>query len=196
MRYRGRVLYLASQSPQRAMLLSRAGIPFTVVNSIGDEETVRGLPPIALAIARARIKAEGAVVSKSHAGDVVLGADTVVALGDDVFGKPRDDADGRRILRRLQGTSHQVITGHHLIRLADGVCRSAHAVVEVTMRQVEDREIEAYLATGEHRGRAGAYAIQETADRFVIALNGPWDAVVGLHVASVEVALLELRVAN
>lgn len=177
------------------MLLTRAGLRFTVVGSTGDEDTVSGLLPEPLAEGRARIKAAGAVLPPGAAG-TVLGADTVVALGDEVFGKPVDDADGFRILHRLQGTTHRVITGHHLIRLADGLGVSGIAVAEVTMRPLRDSEIHAYLATGEHRGRAGAYAIQETGDRFVTALDGPWDAVVGLDVATVRRLLQTLSSAE
>ena len=173
------------------MLLTRAGIPFTVVASAGDEETVIDLPPDQLAIGRATIKAAGALLPQGAAG-YVLGADTVVALGDEVFGKPLDDHDGFRILQRLQGSTHRVITGHYVQRLSDGVAVSGVAQVEVTMRPLSSEEIRAYLATGEHRGRAGAYAIQETGDRFVTALCGPWDAVVGLHLDAVRQLLRQL----
>ena len=183
--YRGGMLHLASQSPQRAMLLRRAGLRFAVVPSAADEETVRDADPLRLALGRARVKAEGARLPPGASG-AVLGADTVVALGGEEFGKPRDDADALRILRRLQGTTHQVITGHHLIRVADGAWAAGAASAAVTMRALSDEEIRAYLATGEHRGRAGAYALQETGDRFVTALAGSWDAVVGLDLATVS----------
>ena len=173
------------------MLLTQAGIPFTVVASTGDEETVVEGPPDQLALGRATIKALGAVLP-SLADGWVLGADTVVALGPEVFGKPLNDADGFRILQRLQGTTHQVLTGHYLRRIGDGVAASGIAQVDVTMRPLNPADIRAYLATGEHRGRAGAYAIQETGDRFVTALHGPWDAVVGLHLDTVHQLLRQL----
>jgi septum formation protein len=188
------VIYLASQSPQRAMLLARAGIPFQVVPSTGDEETVTTPQPQLLALDRAQIKARGAQVPPGANG-VVLGADTVVALGMQVFGKPTDDEDALRILSQLQGTTHTVLTGHHLIRVRDGQLdteASGISLAKVTMKSLSEAEIRAYLATGEHRGRAGAYAIQETGDRFVVELQGSWGTVVGLSASTVAKLWREL----
>jgi septum formation protein len=194
------VIYCASQSPQRAMLLRQAGVTFTVVPSTGDEETVAAAHPQRLAIERAQVKARGAVLpavapGAGPADGVILGADTVVALGTTVFGKPADDADARRILRCLQGTTHSVLTGHHAIVVRGGM-RGAEAsglsVARVTMRSMTDADIDAYIATGEHRGRAGAYAIQETGDRFVIDVEGSWGTVVGLSITTVAKLVREL----
>ncbi len=182
------VLYLASRSPQRAVLLTRAGITFTVVDSTCDEETVDFSDPLVLARERARAKAAGAVLSMDQRADkpvVVLGADTVVALGGRIFGKPADRADAVRILSLLQGTTHAVHTGHCCRRVDDGLRHEACeiATTHVTMRAMNRQEIEAYVGSGESEGRAGAYAIQETGDRFVTTLQGAWDTVVGLNVA-------------
>lgn len=182
------VLYLASRSPQRALLLNRAGIVFTVVDSTCDEETVDFPDPLVLARERARAKAAGAVLSVSQRANkpaVVLGADTVVALGGQVFGKPANRADAVRILGLLQGTTHAVHTGHCCRRVDDGPPHEACgiAMTHVTMRAMSRQEIEDYVGSGESEGRAGAYAIQETGDRFVTELQGAWDTVVGLHVA-------------
>lgn len=181
------MIYLASQSPQRLMLLRRAGIPVTVVTSTADEETVQGRHPQALALDRARHKAEGAVLPPGATG-LILAADTVVALGMTLFGKPTDDADAVRILSALAGTTHAVHTGHHAVRVVDGQRQgeaSAVSSAKVTMRPLSRHEIDGYLATGEHRGRAGAYAIQETGDRFVTEVQGAMDTVIGLQVAAV-----------
>jgi septum formation protein len=116
---------------------------------------------------------------------VVLGADTVVALGTQVFGKPRDRDDAVRILRLLQGTTHTVYTGHCCLRVdAAGAGEASRiALTRVTMLPMSTAEIVAYVTSGESDGRAGAYAIQETGDRFVAELQGGWDTVVGLNVA-------------
>jgi septum formation protein len=182
------VLYLASRSPQRAMLLTRAGIRFTVVDSTCDEETVSFPNPQVLALERARAKAAAAVLNaeqRSLAPAVVLGADTVVSLGQQVFGKPVDRSDAARMLSQLQGTTHTVYTGHCCLRLDAGYHGEASriAMTRVTMKAMSTAEIEAYVASGESDGRAGAYAIQETGDRFVAELQGNWDTVVGLNVA-------------
>lgn len=182
------VLYLASRSPQRAFLLTRAGIRFTVVDSTCDEETITSIDPPTLALERARAKAAAAVVSAEQRADkpaVVLGADTVAALDGQIFGKPADQTDAVRILGLLQGTTHTVYTGHCCRRVDGGQIRESSdvAMTRVHMRAMSRAEIEAYVASGESAGRAGAYAIQETGDRFVARLEGGWDTVVGLHVA-------------
>lgn len=170
------------------MLLARANVPFTVVASNADEERIVAGHPQVLALDRARHKAE-AVILPAGADGVVLAADTVVALGQRVFGKPTDDEDALRILRALAGTTHHVLTGHCCQRVfADGrrgPVACAVAVARVTMRPVDDDELRAYIATGEHRDRAGAYAIQESGDRFVIEVQGAMGTVVGLTIETV-----------
>ena len=181
------MIYLASQSPQRAELLRRAGVPFQVVQSTHEEESISASHPQTLALDRARHKADRAVLP-ADADGILLAADTVVFIGRETFGSPTDDADAARILRRLSSSTHAVATGHHAVRLVRGVRQteaSAVALAKVTMRPLDDAQIAAYLATGEHRGRAGAYAIQETGDRFVVDLQGQWDTVVGLSMTSV-----------
>lgn len=183
------MLLLASRSPQRATLLERAGIRFRVVASACDEETIHHPDPLVLARERARAKARAAVLAPGDAGAVILGADTVVALGATEFGKPADRADAVRILQALQGTTHDLHTGQCCI-VVDGDGRPGRECVgvasaRITMRPLTLDEIRAYVASGESDGRAGAYAIQETGDRFVTALHGDWDTVVGLHVALV-----------
>jgi septum formation protein len=170
------------------MLLRRAGITFTVVDSACDEESVSFPNPQVLALERARAKAKGAVLTgeqRDVVPAVVLGADTVVALGSQVFGKPKDRADAAAMLGQLQGTTHTVYTGHCCVRVDAGHDGEAAriAMTRVTMKPMSPGEIEAYVASGESDGRAGAYAIQETGDRFVAELQGGWDTVVGLNIA-------------
>jgi septum formation protein len=173
------------------MLLARARIPFTVVPSRCDEEAIRFPQPQLLALERARGKALGAVLepaSRAQAA-VAIAADTVVALGQEVFGSPTDRADARRILGRLGGTTHAVYTGHCCAVFApDGTVTTQAAriaVAKVTMRPLTPAEVAAYVDSGESDGRAGAYAIQEHGDRFVTELEGSWDTVVGLNLAMV-----------
>ncbi len=184
------MLLVASRSPQRAMLLQRAGLAFRVVESRCDEDTISAADPVALAIARAVGKARG-YADPIAPGEIVLGADTVVARGTVVFGKPSDRADAERILAALHGTAHRVITGHCCIA-SDGREVTEAAIAEVTMRAMSPAEIRAYVASGESDGRAGAYAIQETGDRFVTAVVGDWDTIVGLNVALVRTLVARL----
>lgn len=196
------MILLASRSPQRSMLLTRADIAFDVVSTDCTEEAIGGQSPEHLAVERAIAKARSAkpnaaqqVLLEERKG-MILGADTIAALGRDIIGKPKDRNDARQILGRLAGTSHTVITAHcGLSGCKDpNECMQSVAVAlaRVTMREMSPKEIEAYCNSGESDDRAGAYAIQETGDQFVTELQGSWDTVVGLHVASVERLWLEL----
>ena len=176
------MLYLASQSPQRATLLARAAVVFTVISSSCDEETIQSPIPQALAIERARAKARGASVPP---GSIVLGADTVVALGREILGSPADPGGVAVMLGKLSGTTHQVMTAHCLWRAGSEVEAVALTTARVTMRPLSPQEITDYAATGEGVGKAGGYAIQARADRFVVEVQGAMETVVGLHVPTV-----------
>ncbi len=172
------MLYLASASPRRRDLLQGAGIAFLAVPvDIVEEEPERG-DPHEVALANARRKAE------ASPREPALAADTVVALGDLLFGKPEGDAGARAMLRRLSGTTHRVVTGVALRHAGRIECESVET--RVTMRALTEAEIDAYVATGEPLGKAGAYAIQQQGDRFVTRLDGPWDNVVGLPMEAVR----------
>lgn len=187
------MLYLASRSPQRAKLLADAGIAHVVVDSSADEDAIQLPHPQALALERARRKAEEADLSGQTTwqdGDAVLAADTVVSLGQVLLGKPHNDDEARAMLRQLSGTSHVVTTAQciHVPQRNGGnpVQAVGVSMARVTMRELSDADIDDYVASGESRGRAGAYAIQETGDRFITDREGDFDTVVGLHVATVH----------
>jgi len=172
-------LVLASASPRRKRLLEEAGYDFQPVRPPFPEPDERpsGLAPARQAEALAYFKARA--VADGNPGSWVLGADTVVALGDDVLGKPADAAEAERMLRRLSGTRHAVITALALLGPA-GQRLIASDTTFVTMRKMTAGEIGQYVASGEWVEKAGAYAIQETADRFVVRLEGSFSNVVGL----------------
>jgi len=134
-------------------------------------------------------------VAASIPAGTVLGADTVVEVGGRVLGKPADAADAVRMLRLLSGSRHRVHTGVAVVHRPGGVSRSATATTEVGMRTLTLREIEDYVASGEPMGKAGAYAVQETGDRFVEELRGDHDTVIGLSMATVRRLLDELAAA-
>ena len=172
------MLVLASASPRRQSLMREAGLDFRVVApDIEEHDPERG-DPHEIALANAVAKAEAVE------GTTVLAADTVVAIGDRLLGKPADPEDARRILRLLSGTTHRVVTGVALRR--DGRITTRSVETRVTMRGWSDEEIAAYVESGEAMGKAGAYAIQESADRFVTRLDGPYDNVVGLPMLAVK----------
>ena len=177
-------LILASASPRRSQLLSQAGFIFDVVHSDADETLPDGLPPAEAAVEVARRKA--LAVAGGIRSAVILAADTiVVAPGGKVLGKPDDEADARRMLRELSDSTHVVITGVFAVD-CDTARTIGHAVATtVVFGKMTDAEIDAYVAGGEALGKAGAYAIQESGDRFVRRIEGCFTNVVGLPMETV-----------
>jgi septum formation protein len=182
-------LVLASGSPRRRELLARLGVEFEIRPSDTDEQPLPGEAPDALARRLALAKARAA----ARPGEVALGADTDVALDGEIFGKPRDEAEARRMLRRLAGRTHQVWSGVALVEIGpDGLPRREAVEVvrsDVRFRDLTDDEIAAYAATGEPLDRAGAYAIQGGAAPFVAELAGDLSNVVGLPLAATRALL-------
>jgi septum formation protein len=180
-------IVLASASPRRAELLARAGLAFRVVPADVDETLRAETLPEEGARSLAERKARAVAAQLSERDVFVLGADTIVAvdLGDGprLLGKPENEFQARQMLRWLSGTRHRVVTGVCAMRARDGVAVTGSERTFVTMRAIEPAEIDAYVASGEWRDKAGGYAIQESADRFVTALEeGGFDNVVGLPV--------------
>src|SRR4051794_11789147 len=178
-------LILASASPRRAELLRSAGIPFTVDVADIAEDAKEGESPVHHAERLAQEKAE--VVAKRNPGKVVLGADTIVVVDDEIMGKPRDAADAVRMLSQLSGRSHEVITGVCVAFLETGnrklETRSERTTVH--FEPLSSNDIDAYIATGEPMDKAGAYAIQGIASRWINKIEGDYANVVGLPVALV-----------
>lgn len=178
-----RPLVLASASPRRRRLLRELGLPFSVVVCPVDERPRRGETPAAhvrrLALAKARAAAKK--VPEQSGARWVLGADTVVALGGKILGKPRNGAHAERMLGRLSGKTHEVFTGVALVPLERGR-RSRAAVVRsrVTMLPIDARTIRRYVAGGEPLDKAGGYAVQGRGGRFVSRVSGSVTNVVGL----------------
>jgi septum formation protein len=178
------VLILASSSPRRHQLLASAGVEFTVVSPDIDESPLADESPVAYVERLAREKAAAV------AGSFVLAADTTVECDGAILGKPVDDAEARAMLRSLSGRSHFVHTGVAVRR--DGDTRSIAVTTEVTFAMLSDDAIDWYLATGEPADKAGAYALQGGAARFVTAIRGSVSGVVGLPMAE-TMALLRGR---
>lgn len=171
-------LVLASASPRRRQLLTRLGYPFDVAAPDADEPLDASLSPGELAQRLAWLKAEA--VARDFPDALILGADTLVTTGGEVLGKPADRQDAIRILTRLGGTRHCVITGVCILDAASGRKWLDAEETWVTMRLMSRAEIEAYVDSGEAMGKAGAYAIQETGDRYVEKVEGSFSNVVGL----------------
>ena len=173
------MLYLASQSPRRRELLARLGLPFGLLELDVPEHRQPGEPAEDYVRRVAREKAGAGLLKVVGNPDaVVLGSDTEVVLDDEVFGKPSDDADAVAMLRRLSGRTHRVITAVSLVSASREL--QAVSISEVTFAPLSDAEIVAYVASGEPRGKAGAYAIQGRAQAFITHLSGSYSGVVGL----------------
>jgi septum formation protein len=174
------MLVLASKSPRRAEILRQAGIPFTVRTSEVDESPLPEERPDDYVQRLAQMKA---LAVPAAAGEQVLGADTVVVIDGEILGKPSDDDDARRMLNRLSGRRHEVITGVCLRR--DGQSLTDWASTRVWFTELSEGDIEEYVASGEPKDKAGAYAIQGLASKFIDRIEGCYFNVVGLPVALV-----------
>lgn len=172
---------LASASPRRAELLRAAGIAFDVQPADVDETLHEGETPEAYV---RRVAIEKARTIAARAPDaVVIAADTTVVVDEHILAKPADDEDARRMLRLLSGRSHEVLTGVCVARGRDEETRVVSTLV--TFAPLADEEIAWYVASGEPADKAGAYAIQGLASRFVTRIDGSYSNVVGLPVALV-----------
>ncbi len=167
---------LASQSPRRRELLSLIGITHEVQPANIDETPFERELPTSHSERLARGKA--ALIAQREPGALVIGADTVVVVGDTILGKPGDDQDARDMLRRLSGRTHRVYTAVAIAR--DDMVDSEVEGVSVTFRDLTARQIDAYVATGEPADKAGAYGIQGYGSTLVDRIEGDFFAVMGL----------------
>ena len=205
------MLVLASASPRRQDLLRSAGIPFQVQPADLDETPLPGESARDCAERLAREKA--LAVWRTRPADFVLGADTVVVIDSAILGKPVDANDAARMLRKLSGLIHQVITGVCLVspagsgnsatsantsnsKAGNGEVRTSSETTLVTFADLTDSEIRDYVATGEPMDKAGAYAIQGIASRWIPHIEGDYSNVVGLPVARVYRMLQEVNAAG
>ncbi len=172
-------LILASTSPRRKSLLSLFGIPFTVIPANIDEGRLPGESPLEYVSRLAREKAQR--VGGAHKG-LVLAADTIVVDGEELLGKPADEAEAVRMLRQLRGRTHQVYTGIALLDSEKGETYEDICCTDVPMRNYSEAEIDAYIATGDPMDKAGAYAIQHPGFHPVEGLAGCFASVMGLPI--------------
>lgn len=190
-------MILASASPRRAELLTKAGFDITIEPANIDESRLPHEHPLALVerLATAKAHAAHAAHGTLAPGEALIAADTIVWEGTTVLGKPAAPEDARAMLQRLSGKTHQVSTGVCLL-VASASGRRVRSFVEttsVTFRELISEEIDAYVASGEPMDKAGAYGIQGGARLFVIGIAGDYYNVVGLPVARVVRELSELQ---
>jgi septum formation protein len=187
-------LILASSSPRRAEILRQAGIAFEICAAEIDETVLPGETALEMVarLAEAKARAITAQMDARIRECIIVGADTTVELDGEILGKPRDTANAREMLARLSGRTHHVLTGIFLLRLPGNASRAAVEKSAVTFAPLSEKEIDAYVASGEPLGKAGAYAIQGLAGRYIPKIEGCYFNVVGLPLARLYTLLREL----
>ena len=173
---------LASRSPRRTELLERLGIPHDTIPADIDEEDVGGAPPV---MAQRLAERKALAVADRSSTRLVLGADTVVAMGTEALGKPSDMADARRMIKSLAGREHQVHTGVAILDNKTGAILSNVSTTEVTFAPMSASEIDWYLGTGEWQDVAGGYRIQGLGGCFIPRIDGSYTGVMGLPIDSI-----------
>ena len=183
-------LVLASASPRRQELLARLDLEFDLLPTEVDETPLPGEAPRVYVRRVAQAKAEAAHALRPDAW--VLAADTTVVVDDEILGKPADGADAARMLERLSGRRHLVLTATCLLRPGEPTVRRLVAT-EVAMRALDAAEIDRYVASGEWHGKAGGYGAQGRAAAFIREINGSYTNVVGLPLAEIYLDLKPLQ---
>ncbi len=181
-------MILASQSPRRIELMQEAGYAFDVVPADIDESPLPNETPLELVERLAADKAELVAQTAAQADEIVIAADTIVAIDGEKLGKPANEAEATAMLKRLSGRSHQVATGVCIIKGEE--VRSFTTITEVTFYDLTEEEIEAYVTSGEPMDKAGAYGIQGKGGRMLVrSIKGDFYNVVGLPVARLKRAI-------
>ncbi len=188
---------LGSGSPRRKELLEQLGLEFELSPAHGEEIITKTLPAdIVEELSRQKADEVADRYASAYKNDtcVIIGADTIVAFGTEIMGKPRDEEDAVRMLTQLAGNTHQVYTGVTLVTIKDGErsVRTFHEKTDVQMYPMTGTQVRAYVATGEPMDKAGAYAIQGKCAAYIRGINGEYNNVVGLPVARLMQELLSL----
>jgi MAF protein len=178
------LLVLASSSPRRRQLLALADWMFNIIAANVDESLHVNELPADYVLRLAETKARAAA-DRAHTDQIILAADTTVVDGNDILGKPNDNAEAFAMLTRLRGHAHQVYTGVALLRLSDGLLLKELSVTDVPMRNYSDDEIQSYVQSGDPLDKAGAYAIQHPNFHPVASMSGCYAGVMGLPMCHV-----------
>ncbi|MDP3882487.1 MAG: nucleoside triphosphate pyrophosphatase [Candidatus Staskawiczbacteria bacterium] len=180
-------IILASQSPRRKTLLLQIGLKFEIDVSNYEEDMGLDMKPLKLAEFLSLGKAED--VAKRHKDAIIISADTIVAVDDEVFGKPKTPEKAKYMLQKLSGRSHSVITGFTIINTETNKQISKSVETKVYFKKLSEEEINAYIATGEPLDKGGGYAIQGLAALFVEKIVGDYFNIVGLPILALTTEL-------
>ncbi|RKZ24677.1 septum formation protein Maf [bacterium] len=187
--------YLASHSPRRQEILQRVGIDFDIVpRKPVDETIVSHDSPSQFAETLARLKARNAILTDDTLDGIVLGFDTIVYIDGEILGKPKNEVDAKKYLRKLSGKWHTVHTGVAAIRISSGEIKSSCETTEVLFSNLTDDEIDAYILSNEPMDKAGAYGIQEFGALLVEKIDGCFYNVVGLPLLCLTKVLKMLNI--
>lgn len=170
-------------------MLKELGIKYTLWNGEADESTSKKYKPHTLVKLLARRKASAAYKDVKNKNTLIISADTVVVLGNEILGKPKDDADAKRMLRSMSGTNHYVYSG--VAAIYNGKIVSDYEKTQIKFREISEKEIDRYINTGEHKDKAGSYGIQEKGGYFVESVKGDINNVVGLPVLKLRNMILK-----
>lgn len=180
---------LASNSPRRKELLTKAGFVFTVHPADIDETPLSGEMPADFAQRMAAEKALAVSLSYQKENALILAADTIVVSNGEILGKPRNQADAERMLKKLSATTHSVITGYALVELPSKNLLLERETSKVTFRELSQREILEYIQSGEPFDKAGSYGLQGQAVSFVTSVAGLKSNVIGLPIEKIAIIL-------
>lgn len=178
-------LILASASPRRKQLLQQIGLDFEILASNIDEKLNPRLKPLHQVESLSLQKAEATSLMKGANNAIILAADSMVAVGDEIMGKPKDEKDAKRMLRKLSGTTHSIVTGFTLLDTTTKKKVTKSVETKVWFKKLSPQEISAYVKTKEPFDKAGAYAIQEIGSIFVEKIEGDYQGAVGLPLFAV-----------
>jgi septum formation protein len=187
----GKRFILASSSPRRVEILKKARIDFEVIFPENIKEEEISDDPVSHVLELSRKKAES--VSQKVKDGFILGSDTIVVLNKEILGKPKDQVDAFRILKKLSGKEHKVYTGITLLDIKNGKISSDYQLTKVKFNQLKNKEIEDYIKTGEPMDKAGAYGIQGMGNFLVEKIDGDLDNVIGLPMKKLKELLLKIK---
>jgi septum formation protein len=185
-------IILASTSPRRKEILENIKLNFEIVPSPYEEDMSLPLTPTELV--KELSKGKASAVASNYTDAVVIGADTIVAHGEKVLGKPKSVEQAKEMLKMLSGTTHSVITGLTVIDTATGTMYNEAIETKISLKELSDKEIDAYIATGEPMDKAGSYAIQGFAALFVTKIEGDYFGVMGLPVSRLGEILKQIGI--
>ncbi|NQV12273.1 septum formation inhibitor Maf [Candidatus Uhrbacteria bacterium] len=185
-------LILGSTSPRRKALLELINLPFEVMASEYEEDMTLDMPPAELVQFLSKGKADS--IAKNVKDGIVITADTIVALNGKVMGKPKSDEEAKQMLQELSGNTHEVMTGLTLIDAQSGRSLSRANISKVTFKDIPEHEIDAYIASGNTRNRAGAYGIQDLGSLFISGIEGDYYGIMGMPLYELMEMLKEFDV--